>query len=346
MCVTDTIRHKHNETLCEKTFEFMLMLFYCSSYFTKNGSGVFHLNYKVIKAINNNVVLAQEPDTQDQIILIAKGIGFNRKPGNMVSDNLNGKEVIKFLNGANNANKINGRLYGKNEISTVVQSIAKSAEKKLSIHNKGFYPALLDHICFAIDRIQFGVPIENPFINEISVLYRDEYKEAQNAVMTIKKELGISLGNDEAGFIALHFHSAKKDTPVSASLKNVRILNKVMEELFPSNKRLLSENSDAVRAFFLTVSDIADYSTEGHSLKMPRECRISEAFPESRSMAVKIKEIIRKETGNVLSCGDMDFLTVGIEQLRQQFHDIDSVTGSSPKICNLSEGCANCNDIS
>ena len=179
MCVTDTIRHKHNETLCEKTFEFMLMLFYCSSYFTKNGSGVFHLNYKVIKAINNNVVLAQEPDTQDKIILIAKGIGFNRKPGNMVSDNLNGKEVIKFLNGANNANKINGRLYGKNEISTVVQSIAKSAEKKLSIHNKGFYPALLDHICFAIDRIQFGVPIENPFINEISVLYRDEYKEAQ-----------------------------------------------------------------------------------------------------------------------------------------------------------------------
>lgn len=273
------------------------------------------MDYILVKAINNNVVLVKEPDTTEQLVLISKGIGFGRKPKEMISDDRGGKEVIKFLN---NTGKINSKIYNNEEIKDVVRDIAVSAEKRLSIKNENFYPALFDHICFAINRVQFGVPIENPFINEISVFYSDEYKEARKAVDTIRKKLDINLGDGEAGFIALHFHSAKRNKPVSASLKNIRTLNEIIEIVFKGNKNILTKHSQAVRAFILAASSIINFSSEKHPFKMPFECRIAAALPESRGVAEKIKDMVRKEKGYTLCRGDMDFLTVAIEQLRQQ----------------------------
>lgn len=273
------------------------------------------MEYVLVKAINNNVVLVKEPDTKEQMVLISKGIGFGRKPKEMVSDDRGGKEVIKFLN---NTGKINSRVYNNKEIKGIVRGIAKSAETNLSINNKNFYPALFDHICFSINRVQFGVPIENPFINEISVFYSDEYKEAKKAVEMIKEKLDIDLGSGEAGFIALHFHSAKNNKPVSASLNNIRMLNEIIEIIFKGDKNILTEYTEAVHAFLFAASNIINFSSEGHTFKMPPECRIAEALPQSRAVAEQIRDMVQKEKGYGLCSGDMDFLTVDIEQLRQQ----------------------------
>ncbi|HCR44599.1 MAG TPA: hypothetical protein DIV41_08465 [Ruminococcaceae bacterium] len=276
------------------------------------------MEYVLVKAINNNVVLVREPGTQEQLVLMSKGIGFGGRPGGKISDDRGGEEVIKFLN---NSGQISSRIYDNEEIKSVVRTIASSAEKKLAIKNKNFYPALFDHICFAINRVQFGVPIENPFINEISVFYSDEYGEAQKAVITVKEKLGINLGSGEAGFIALHFHSAKSNTPVSASLKDIRILNEIVKIIFKDDRQLLSKNSPAVRAFVLSASSIINFSGGHHPFSMPPECGIAAALPESRAVAESINGMVLNEKGRALSQGDMDFLTVAVEQLRQQLPD-------------------------
>ena len=74
------------------------------------------MEYVLVKAINNNVVLVKEPDTEEQMVLISKGIGFGRKPKEMVSDDRGGKEVIKFLN----TGKISSRIYNNEEIKDIV----------------------------------------------------------------------------------------------------------------------------------------------------------------------------------------------------------------------------------
>lgn len=278
------------------------------------------MQYRFIKSINNNVVLVSELDTPENLILMAKGIGFNRKSGDIISDDLNGREVIKFLSGEKT---IQTKFYDKNEVKAVVENVVKLAEDKLSIKSKNFYPDLLDHICFAIDRLQFGIPIENPFVNEISVLYADEYKIAQKAIKMIQEKLHVNMGNAEAGFIALHLHSARSNKPVSASLKNVQILNKVMELIYnEASVKNSHEKSKAEQAFLLSITNIIDMAEAKQSFHMPEVCNIAKGMSQSRAIAMQVKQVIEEETGSRLSGGDIDFITVNVEQLRQQIYKL------------------------
>lgn len=54
------------------------------------------MDYSVIKIINNNVILARERYTEDQVILMSKGIGFNRKPNDTVSDSGIDNKIFKM----------------------------------------------------------------------------------------------------------------------------------------------------------------------------------------------------------------------------------------------------------
>jgi Transcriptional antiterminator len=272
------------------------------------------MDYCLVKAINNNVVLVSDLETKEQVVLMAKGIGFNQKTGQTISDNWEERQVFKFWNGEEQIQNIS---YDKNEIETIVKSVVTLAEKRLSIHSENLYPTLLDHIVFAIDRLNFGVPLENPFSNEISVFYGEEYEIAEIAVEMIRKKLEIDMGNAEAGFIALHLHSIKKDKPIDLSVENVRMFHQIVNMLSHHIGKDLHANSTAVRSFLLSIDCILHMNRNGKDLKMPYKNDIAEKMAESYTLALKILDIIENETDQHLSVDDIGYITIDIEKLRQ-----------------------------
>ncbi|MGO4027288.1 PRD domain-containing protein, partial [Staphylococcus pseudintermedius] len=73
--------------------------------------------------------------------------------------------------------------------------------------------ALSDHLSFAVERIARGISIQNKLLNEIKSLYQPEYAIGVWALKHIKKRLDITMPIDEAGYIALHIHTAKLNSP-------------------------------------------------------------------------------------------------------------------------------------
>jgi len=103
--------------------------------------------------------------------------------------------------------------------------------------------SLPDHINFAIRRIEQGVDIENPFLNELKVLYAKEYNLASKALIMINERFDMNLPEDEIGFICLHIRAAITKETVIEPLAYTRKLGEVMELISSSLNKKLPKSS-------------------------------------------------------------------------------------------------------
>lgn len=271
------------------------------------------MEYRIVKTLSNNVVLVRDKKEQEQMVLMSKGIGYNRKTGDVVSDDVGDNRIFKLWNGHERLTDVK---YDESELEAVVKNIVQLAKQRLAIESNNLYPALYDHIAFAVDRLRFGLPIENPFVNEISIIYYNEYRFAQTAVDIIKKALKVDMGDAEAGFIALHLHSAMKKSPVSLSLENVRAYNEIAL-LVSSGSQDSPEQFSAIRAFLLSLDSIVQVYRQNKNLLMPSKKTLFRQFPQSFAFAKKIVEIVNAELNVQLDSDAEAFITVDIERLRQ-----------------------------
>lgn len=63
----------------------------------------------------------------------------------------------------------------------------------------------------------------NPFINDIRLLFPDEYEVALEGREVINKFISRMINDDEVGFITLHIHSAISSNQVAESMEATRI---------------------------------------------------------------------------------------------------------------------------
>ena len=73
--------------------------------------------------------------------------------------------------------------------------------------NEHIHIALTDHIAFALKRLDQDIVFHNPFLFETREIYPVEYEFAKYAIELIHEKMGVDLGEDEIGFVALHIHS-------------------------------------------------------------------------------------------------------------------------------------------
>ncbi|MFZ2539121.1 MAG: PRD domain-containing protein [Oscillospiraceae bacterium] len=272
------------------------------------------MDYFVLKAINNNVVLAKNSKTDEQVILMSKGIGFNRKVNDQVSDSGEENQIFKLWS---NGEEIKDFTYDKNELKLVVTQIAEIAQEKLGLSKNDLINPLLDHITFLADRINFGLYIDNPFQNEISILYANEYEIAKYAVDLIKERIGIDAGESEIGLITLHLNSAIQKRPLSTSLDQVRIYNKISNVISNGIGNGVLDNFLDIRIFLMTLDKLVKTIQNGIHLQMNIEKAVSKSMPLSYKIAMEIAELIKIEMKIHLNDSDTGFIAIDIEKLRQ-----------------------------
>ena len=163
---------------------------------------------KAIKVFNHNAVSTVMPDGREAIVL-GKGIGFQKRPGDPVEE----RRIEKVY-------------YVQDEMQTkflqmlqdVEPSVMRSAEQILAMaEDAGFSMSnqatisLIDHIGFAIERQKKGIQLPNLLLNETQLLYQKEYDLGRRSLKIIEDCCGITLPEDEAGYIALHLVTISVD---------------------------------------------------------------------------------------------------------------------------------------
>ncbi len=154
---------------------------------------------KVIKSINNNVSHCLDSKGRE-VVAFGKGIGFYR-PG----------EEIPL-------NSINRTFYNIKDtdfglirqIPTVVVNTAIQIIDEVSDKLNVYYPSskaisLADHLQFAIERKDQNIYLQGPLIQDIRMLYPDEFALAEKSLITVEEMTGVKLPRPEAGTLALHF---------------------------------------------------------------------------------------------------------------------------------------------
>jgi len=274
---------------------------------------------QVGKVLNNNVIIANHPQ-HGEVVVIGKGIGFNRKTKDRIPDSAAEKMFILTKPEEQEQYKqlvphIDEKLI--EAVNDIILNAVKSSDAPLNEH---IHIALTDHIAFAIKRHAQGLYIHNPFLYETREMYPEAYEMAEYAVDTIRKKLGVDLGEEEIGFIALHFHSALTNQHISEVRKHseliadlVHTVEQQLEFTIPRDtldySRLLTHLRFAIERVRRgeTVTEIS--SLDG---LLKRE------YPEIYSLAWKLTKIMEQRLKKPVYPAEAGYLTIHLERLVQR----------------------------
>lgn len=274
------------------------------------------MKYKVVKSYNNNLVLATD-EAEKQLVVIGKGIGFGRKPNDMIQIDPDNNQLFYILDESANAAKIQQLGYDLEKLGEAVKEIVVLAKGSLGIDNPNLYDALMDHVGFAIQRLKMGLSIDNPFIEEISVLYSQEYAFAEQAADIINQAIDITLEEAECGFIALHLRSARKKKPLGMIMKTPRVYKDVLKligEHFDVEYEMETTNG---RSLLLSIDWLVRLSASHCCLENVLLRDVERRLPEYVRIAEEISAIVRREMDIVLSEEHLAFLAVDIYRFVQ-----------------------------
>lgn len=184
--------------------------------------------FRVIKALNNNGVLAIRMDNQAEVIVLGKGIGFGKKVNERFE--LVGEAKVYELKNSHDGGKAYTQVMQIEPIYLeITGSILQKAQEELGEIDTRVILPLADHIAFAVNRIQSQGYISNPMTQDIRGLFSNEFQVALYGLKLIEQELNIKMDEDEAGYIALHLHGALVNERVSNVLVQTQIIHDALD---------------------------------------------------------------------------------------------------------------------
>ncbi|UOY87306.1 BglG family transcription antiterminator LicT [Bacillus glycinifermentans] len=271
---------------------------------------------KIAKVINNNVVSVLDERDQE-LVVMGRGIAFQKKPGEMVDESriekifrLDNKDISERFKTLLDEIPIEFM-----EMTEEIISLAKMRlGKKL---NDSIYVSLTDHIHFAIERHKKGMDIKNALLWETKRLYKDEFAIGKEALLMIKNKTGIELPEDEAAFIALHIVNAE----LNEEMPNIVNITKVMQEILSIVKYHFhvdfDEESLHYYRFITHLKFFAQRLFSGSYMESKDDFlfdTVKNKYRDAYGCTNKIKQYIEKEYGCKLTSEELLYLTIHIER--------------------------------
>ncbi|MBL1223479.1 BglG family transcription antiterminator LicT [Enterococcus sp. BWR-S5] len=198
------------------------------------------------KILNNNVIITVDEHDRE-LIVMGKGLGFRKKPGDFISkDNVD--KVYQLTN-----EKISLQFQElledlPMEYLEISDEIIEYAKKEINENlNETIYISLTDHLHTAIERVKKNVEVKNVLLWDIKRFFPDEFKVGMMAIQKVKERYDVELSEDEAGFIALHIVNAQQDGDGSG---NTYEITKIMQEIMNIIKYYFKISFDESSVYF------------------------------------------------------------------------------------------------
>lgn len=271
---------------------------------------------KVVKSFNNNILLVKEKGKER--ILFQKGIGFGKKLGDIIEKGTIVEKVFVIEDKENQRNfdEILNRVDTK-LIAIVEEVIAEITDELGEDLNENIHVGLIDHLFYAIRRLEDKEEIQNPFLVEIETLYGREFSMASRLANRIREELNVDVPDGEKGFIALHIHSARNNGKLSNTIKYSFLSNSIIEHVEDRLKIQIDRKSLDYARFLthirfaieriITNKPIKNDLLDIIRIKYKVSYKIAE---ESRNIICKVLDI------NKISEDEIAYLAMHIERFR------------------------------
>ena len=175
---------------------------------------------KIVRVLNTNAVVSAD-DLGRELIITGAGIGLKKKKGEHLDPSLVDKTY--YLENPEDSRRLQAVV---REISEEFLDIAartiETARSKYNLQIRDtLYVTLTDHINSAVERSKAGVSLKNMMKLEIRKFYPMEYAAGLQAIQWIHGQTGISLGDDEAAFIAMHIVSSELESGEDADIEKI-----------------------------------------------------------------------------------------------------------------------------
>ena len=272
---------------------------------------------EIVKVMNNSLVFVKNDDN-DEIIVMGKGIGFMKKPGESV-DSSKIEKIFTLKDGESKKNYFRAMEDINSEYVDITNDIVKYASDTLKCKlNDNVFISLIDHIAFAIERFNKNISLQNRLLWEVKKFYPNEFKVGIYAVDKINDVLGIKLPEEEAGNIAFHIVNAETE---NVEMENTILMIKMMKDIlniikYDLNVYLDKESLNYSRfithlQFFLqrVIEGKVVDSKNGFILE-----QVESQYPEKVNCAKSIKNYVEKILN--IEVGDDEILYLAMHIIR------------------------------
>ena len=274
------------------------------------------------KIFNNNVLLAE--DKQQDIVVIGRGIGFQKKRGDAVEEALIDTWYLP-------QDEHWGRTFNDlaSEISPLViemaSNILRHAEDQLhTMFNTYLLVSLADHISYAIEKVKQQIVVHNNLLWETRHYYRLEYQIGEWAVAAILEQTGVALPDDEAGFIALKFvdkqngylaneRASQITTLISDALTIIRYaVGQTIDENDINYQRLLVHLRFFLDRLYDEENRMGNANIDAVMLQ-----HVQRSYPKAYDLAHKVIVYIEDKTHKQVAENERIYLTVHLNRVLQ-----------------------------
>ncbi len=273
---------------------------------------------KIKKVLNQNAVLVL--DEGQEKVAVGKGVGFNKTKYDVLSRQLVERMFVMEPEGLKKLQVLLSQIEDKYFLASeeIIQHAETVLGEKLNEHiNIG----LSDHIAFAAENIQNNIIVRNKLLSEIEILYSEEFAIAQWAVEYLTQTLEIPFSYDEAGYIAIHIHSARSGrTDNSKSIREVTIVSEIIhlieQELaidIHDDKNSLSYSRlvNHLRLFIHRFQQNQYAVLDEEILEV-----VKKKYAESYEISKKVQVLLMRNFHYQVPNEELGYLSIHIERLR------------------------------
>lgn len=270
------------------------------------------------KILNNNVVITLD-DNDEEIIVMGKGIGYQKSKGNLI-DKTKVNKVFRMSN-KEVSNKLQELL---NNIpiehmklsSEIIEYAQIKLNKKL---NESIYISLSDHTYSAIQRMKEGINVKNAILWEIKRFYKEEFEIGIKALDIIENKTGVKLPEDEAGFIAFHIVNAQLSEGHTFAFDITKLIQEVLSIVRYHFRIEFHEESVFYYRFIMHLKFFAQrlLLNNAHEGGTDKELLsiIKSKYNKEFECVVKIKDFIKKQYNYILTDDELIYLTIHLAKV-------------------------------
>ncbi|MFQ3546242.1 PRD domain-containing protein [Halobacillus rhizosphaerae] len=268
------------------------------------------------KVLNNNVIIAEHPSYKE-VVLIGKGIGFNRKKDEAISFAKADKTFL-LSDEKEKEQYMNLLPHIDESLIDFMNDILIYVEKRMGQElNEHIHVALTDHIAFAINRAKNNMQFSNPFLMEIESLYPKEYQIAMEVVTMAYDHMGIQFPEGEVGFIALHIHSAVTDKTLREINRHNQLISQLVTIIENNMGLTIDKNSvdyhRLVQHLHRVIDRIHHEESIGDEVRLAN--MLKQEYPVCYNLAWKLIKVMQKQLNKSVDESEAIYLTIHLQRL-------------------------------
>lgn len=273
---------------------------------------------KVDKVCNNNIVQVIGDEGQEYIVM-GRGLGFQKKPGDLIDpDKIERTYILENSGTSQELQQLTSNL--PQEESDAFLEVLLAVEKELDqSFDPSFFIALTDHLHYAIERYHEGLPLQNPLSWEVRKFYQTEYKIGQKIIAYLNNKFQIELSDEDAASVALHLVNAQKDNGTITGHQYLTLLVVSVLDLVRLHFGIeFNENSLNYHRFVTHVryfgQRVLQGQVQGKNDAFLYE-QVQANYPSAFECSQKIAAYVDKEHNFIMSKDEQVYLTIHIQRV-------------------------------